>query len=63
MERIVYLERESIIAQVRRPNFPHDWIEHAASPQAEVEARLAGATIAIVNKVLIDAGMVSRLSG
>lgn len=63
MERIVYLERESIIAQVRRPNFPHDWIEHAASPQAEVEARLAGATIAIVNKVLINAGMVSRLSG
>jgi glycerate dehydrogenase len=29
MHRIVYLERESIIADVRRPDFPHHWVEHA----------------------------------
>ena len=61
MERIVYLERESIIADVRRPAFAHAWIEHPMSLQAEVEPRLAEATIAIVNKVQIDAGMISRL--
>lgn len=61
MERIVYLERESIQASVRRPASAHEWVEYARTPQAEVEARLAGATIAIVNKVQIDAGMISRL--
>lgn len=59
--RIVYLERESIIADVRRPAFPHAWIEHSKSLPAEVESRLAGATIAIVNKMQIDAGMIARL--
>ncbi|MDQ5941973.1 MAG: glycerate dehydrogenase, partial [Pseudomonadota bacterium] len=52
---------ESIIADVRRPAFAHAWIEHPKSLQAEVEPRLAEATIAIVNKVQIDAGMISRL--
>jgi glycerate dehydrogenase len=61
MERIVYLERESIIADVRRPAFAHEWVEHACSLQAEVEPRLAEASIAIVNKVQIDADMLSRL--
>ncbi len=61
MERIVYLERESIQASVRRPACAHEWVEYAKTPQAEVEARLAGATIAIVNKVLVDAGMIARL--
>lgn len=61
MERIVYLERESIIADVRRPSFAHEWVEHASSLQADVEPRLAEASIAIVNKVQIDAGMLARL--
>jgi glycerate dehydrogenase len=61
MERIVYLERESIIADVRRPAFAHEWVEHACSLQAEVEPRLAEASIAIVNKVQIDADMLARL--
>ncbi len=61
MERIVYLERESIIANVRRPAFAHEWVEHARSLQTEVEPRLAEASIAIVNKVQIDSGMISRL--
>lgn len=61
MERIVFLERESMIADVRRPAFAHEWAEYAMTPQAEVEARLASASIAIVNKVQIDAGMLARL--
>jgi len=61
MHRIVYLERESIIANVRRPDFPHHWVEHAKTLQPEVEERLAGATIAIVNKLQIDARLVAAL--
>ena len=61
MHRIVYLERESIIADVRRPGFPHEWAEYPKTAQAEVEERLAGATIAIVNKRLIDAALIARL--
>ncbi|MBK8523837.1 MAG: D-2-hydroxyacid dehydrogenase [Betaproteobacteria bacterium] len=61
MERIVYLERESVIAEVRRPACAHAWVEYDKSQQAEVEPRLAEASIAIVNKLQIDAGMIARL--
>jgi glycerate dehydrogenase len=61
MHRIVYLERESISAEVRRPAFAHTWVEYPKTSQAQVEARLSGATIAIVNKLLIDAALIARL--
>jgi glycerate dehydrogenase len=61
MERIVYLERESIQAAVRRPACEHAWVEYDKSSQLEVAGRLREATIAIVNKVQIDAGMIDRL--
>ncbi len=61
MERIVYLERESIIADIRRPACDHVWSEYARTLQGEVEARLAGATIAIVNKLVLDAATIARL--
>jgi glycerate dehydrogenase len=61
MHRIVYLERESVIAEVRRPAFGHDWMEYAKTAQAEVESRLQGCTIAIVNKVQITGDMIGRL--
>ncbi|HET7774762.1 MAG TPA: D-2-hydroxyacid dehydrogenase [Azospira sp.] len=58
---IVYLERDSIRAQVRRPAFVHEWTEHARTTADQLEARLAGATIAIVNKLPIDADLMARL--
>ena len=61
MHRIVYLERESIVADVRRPAFPHHWLEHPCTQQAEVGERLADATIAIVNKLQLDAGLIAAL--
>ncbi|EXI86983.1 MAG: Glycerate dehydrogenase [Candidatus Accumulibacter regalis] len=61
MHRIVFLERESIIAEVRRPDFPHHWVEHAQTLQHEVKERLAGATMAIVNKLQIDAELIAAL--
>ncbi len=61
MHRIVHLERDSIIAQLRRPDFPHHWVEHAQTVQAQVGERLAGATITIVNKLRIDAELIATL--
>ena len=61
MQRIVYLERESIIADVRRPAFAHDWVEYAKTTPGQVLERLAGATIAIVNKVPLPAVAVDAL--
>lgn len=61
MHRIAYLERESIRADVRRPAFPHDWVEYPRTVPAELDARLAGVTIAIVNKLPFTAELVGRL--
>ena len=61
MQRIVYLERDSIIADVRRPAFAHDWVEYAKTTPGQVGERLAGATIAIVNKAPLPAAAVNAL--
>ena len=61
MHRIVHLERDSVIAELRRPDFPHHWVDYPKTQQDEVSERLAGATIAIVNKLRIDAGLLAAL--
>lgn len=59
--RIVYLDAASLIATLRRPDFPHAWVEYPRTAPEEVAARLAGATIAIVNKVRLDAATIAHL--
>lgn len=61
MERIVYLERESIRADVRRPAFAHEWVEHPRTVPAQMAERLAGATIAIVNKLPVGASLMESV--
>jgi glycerate dehydrogenase len=51
MHRIVFLDRDSLHAQVRRPAFAHAWTEYGATDAAQVRERLRQATIAITNKV------------
>jgi glycerate dehydrogenase len=58
---IVFLDRESLIANVRRPVFSHSWTEYAATAAADAAARLAGATIAITNKVPLRADTLAQL--
>lgn len=54
MHRIVHLEGESLIAEIRRPDFPHQWIEYPRTGAFQAAERLAEATIAIVNKLPLD---------
>jgi glycerate dehydrogenase len=60
MEKIVFLDRASLRADVRRPAFEHLWEEYAATSADEVAARLAQATIAISNKVPLRAAAIAQ---
>ena len=51
MERIVFLERNTIQADFRRPSFDHEWIEYEETRPDEVFERLRRATIVISNKL------------
>jgi glycerate dehydrogenase len=57
MHKIVFLDRSTIAPQIvlRRPRFDHELIEYDRTRPEEVVERLAGATIAIVNKVSLPA--------
>lgn len=59
---VVFLERDSLEANVRRPAFPHAWREHVGIAAAdEVVRLLEEATIAIVNKTSLRAPTLARL--
>ena len=61
MERIVFLDRSTLIADVRRPAFEHEWTEYSMSAPEEVVERLKNATIAISNKVPLREAELIRL--
>lgn len=61
MQRIVYLERESVSARVRRPAFPTSGSNHPATRPEEVAGRLAGAAIAITNKAPLTRDVIAAL--
>ena len=48
---VVFLDRESLRATVRRPAAAAHYVEHAATAPGDVVARLSEATVAITNKV------------
>jgi len=61
MDRIVFLEKESIRAAVRRPSFPHTWAEFDQTTPDQVLDRLHDATIVITNKVRLPGDLLARL--
>ena len=61
MEKIVFLDRDSLMATVRSPGFGHHWQAHDATAPGDVVARLRGATIAITNKVPLRAEAIDQL--
>ena len=60
-QRIVYLDRASIRATLRRPAAAHDWCEYDTTLPVDIVARLAGASIAISNKAAISGAMMAHL--
>ena len=63
MHRIVFLDRSTIAPQVRlrQPRFAHELVEFDHTHPDDVVPRLAGAAIAIVNKVLLPAAALQQL--
>ena len=63
IHRIVFLDRDSVIANVRKPSFAHEWSEYPATRAADAVQRLrdARATIAITNKVPLRADDLAQL--
>src|SRR5687767_12749557 len=59
---IVFLDRESVGANVRKPDFPHSYTEYESTWTPEdIVARLKDATIAIINKVPMRENVLSQL--
>ncbi|MBL8489096.1 MAG: glycerate dehydrogenase, partial [Rhodocyclaceae bacterium] len=61
MHHIVFLERDSIRAVVRRPAFAHTWEEYPLTLPDELPGRLGNATIAVTNKVRLGGELLARL--
>ena len=61
MHRIVFLERNTIQADFRRPRFEHEWIEYAETLQDQVVERLQHASIVISNKLALRGPDLARL--
>ena len=61
MHRIVNIEAGAVRATFRRPAFAHQWVDFEATAQEQVAARLAGASIAIVNKRRLMADLIAAL--
>jgi glycerate dehydrogenase len=61
VQQIVFLDRSTLQANVRRPRFEHAWQEYPATNAGEVVERLRDATVAITNKVQLRADTLQRL--
>ena len=59
--RAVFLDRASLKANVRKLAFPADYVEHPKTDVSEIVPRLAGAAIAIINKVPMRAATLRQL--
>src|ERR1700744_431714 len=59
--RVVFLDRASLKANLRKFAFPAEYIEHQKTAVAEIAARLKGADIAIINKVPMRAETLKQL--
>src|SRR3984885_7247931 len=58
---VVFLDRASLQAEVRRPAFAHAWQEYPASDVSELPQKLRDATIAITNKVPLRSAILQKL--
>ena len=60
-QRVVFLDRASLKATVRKPACATEYVEHERTSVQEIVPRLAGAQVAITNKVPMRAETLSQL--
>jgi glycerate dehydrogenase len=61
MHRVVFLDRASLKAKVRKPSCASEFVEYEKTAVAEVVPRLQGASVAIINKVPLRADTLQQL--
>jgi glycerate dehydrogenase len=61
MTRVVFLDRASLKAKVRKLSFAADYLEHDKTAAEQIVPRLEGATVAITNKVPMRAATLEQL--
>jgi len=59
--QIVFLDRASLRAEIRRPSFSHNWIEFDNTTAEDVVTRLQDTQIVITNKVPLRENSISQL--
>ncbi|MBB3148486.1 glycerate dehydrogenase [Phyllobacterium trifolii] len=60
-EKIVFLDRASLQAKVRKPEFPHHWQDYETTDPADIVLRAHNATIIITNKIPLTRTTLSQL--
>ena len=61
--RVVFLDKDSLPVPFAAPTCAASYVEYGKTAPEQVVERLSGATVAIVNKVLLSADTLARLSG
>ncbi len=61
MTRVVFLDRASVKAQVRRPACATEYVEYEKTAPEQIVPRLQGATVAIINKLPLRSESLERL--
>ena len=61
MEKIVFLDAASIIAEIRKPAFPHQWLDYPSTSAEQLLERLQDASIVITNKVALRRETLAQL--
>jgi glycerate dehydrogenase len=61
IQRAVFLDRASLKAKVRKPAGVTDYLEYDKTSVDQIVSRLAGATVAIINKVPMRAATLAQL--
>ncbi len=59
--KVVFLDRASLKARVRKPAFADEYVEHEKTAPEEIVARLQGTTVAITNKVPLREAVLKQL--
>lgn len=60
---IVFLDRASLIADMRVPSFAHDWVDHDQTLPEDVASRIRDANMVISNKVKLSADTLAQAPG
>ena len=59
--KVVFLDRSTLGVPLRKPSFPHTYVEYEETSVDQIVERLADAEIAIINKVQLRAATLEKL--